>query len=283
MELVTSVVLGVAINQYRVHSKIKKAMSISQKAAERVAEAEVKVDRHRKEAEGAYNVLSKRITNVAETLTGQFASVLKPFEHADNSILQDLFGIDCTAKLDCIKTAPARTELAKLSGYKKQTGVAKAVNYFFFGPMGEANHQLDAARTQSRESQLIATHCDTICQCLDIQKENYTRVYQVLGALNAALIVASNKANTALAPIQWILDDQGHIPADMSSAELKTYLTSEGMAQIANSINVAKVLLAILEKPIFNEDAEISERTQKMLNEGEAALNEIKKIRQKKG
>lgn len=283
MELVAGVVLGVAINQYRVHSKIKKAMSISQKATERVAEAEVKLERHRKAAENAYNALSCRITSAAGTLTGQFASVLKPFEHMDGSILEDLFGVDCATKLVSIEAAPVRTELAKLSGYKKQTGMAKAVNYFFFGPMGEANRQLDAARTQSRESQLIATHCDTICQCLDIQKENYTRVYQVLGALNAALIVSSNKANTALEPIQWLLDDQGHIPADMSSSELKTYLTSEGMAQIANSINVAKVLLAILEKPIFNENAEISERTQKMLNEGEAALNEIKQIKEKRG
>lgn len=283
MEMVTGVILGLAINQYRVHSKINKAMSISQKAAERVAEAEVKVERHGKAAEDAYNALSQRITSVAETLDVRFASVLKPFEHTDGNILQDLFGADCANKLVCIETMPTRAELAKLSGYKKLTGAAKAVNYFFFGPMGEANRQLDAAKTQSRESQLIATHCDTICQCLDIQKENYSRVYKVLGALNAALIVSAGKANVALEAIQWLLDDHGHIPVDMSSAELKTYLTKEGMDQIAASINIANLLLAILEKPIFNTEVEITERTQKMLNEGEAALKKINQIKQKRG
>jgi len=279
--VIGSLILSTAIHKHRANTKYKKAKNISQQAVTKVAEAEMRYEEHQKNAMVAYESLCTRIAGIAEWLNGPFAAMFRPFECEDGSYRTDLFGDADIANLTYIKNIYERRQFQQLPAHKKQTGTSAAVTFLLFGWVGEANRQLDTAITQRQISNLVEEQSDTFCMMFDMQQERYLRVYQLLGALNVALIKTSGTAQTALSEIEWLLDENGHIPKDMTAEELRSVVPRNGLNQLTNSINIAKVIMSILKEPIFDENAEITETAQKILSEGEEALKRIQTIRQK--
>ena len=263
--------------------KTKKAAGISAKAAARVVEAEMKIEEHEAAAIEAYDSLCTRIYGIASFFKGPFSDVYKPFEQSDGSLLEDMFGQDFLKELMYIKKVDDKIQLSQLPAHKKQTGAPAVIYFLLFnrGRMAEANRKMDSAKTQREVSYLLEAHGNSICTLYDLQRENYLRAYQVLGALNVALIMSTQQARKGLETIRWLLDEEGHIPKGMSSNDLKLYLPKETMADIGICLNIAKTIYAILEEPMFNEEAELTEKAKKVLAEGDEALKRIKSIKRK--
>jgi len=278
---VTGLVLGLALNRIDANSTYKRAYAISAKAVERVAEAEMMVEKHQKETNNVFEGLCTRITGISSFMNGPFAELFRPFEHAKDSYLQDLFGSEGLQSLSYVHHVNEYRKLGQLPAHRKQTGPSAAITFLLFGWVGEANRQLDTARKQQQVSRLIVEHSDTVCTMLDLQKDRYQRVDNLLGALNVALLISTGKARQELKKIEWLLDEEGHIPADMTVAQLKSCISAQGVAQMTNSLNIAKVVMSILEEPLFDENAELTQEAQKILTEGEHALKKIQMIEQR--
>ena len=189
-------IVGSALRQYRLHSKLKKASAITARAVERVAEAELRFEEHEQMANASANKLKIRAGGIInETLKNKYYDeILRPFENPDGKfrerLLKDLDTIETIRNLNEIHQLENLPQVKQLPGHQKLSGTSAVVSYILFGKMSEANRQLDAAETQSEKSRLIATHTDTLCTMLDMQRENYDRVSSTLGALNVALIVS---------------------------------------------------------------------------------------------
>lgn len=209
--IIGTLILGTALHKHRANVTYKKAKDISRQAIEKVTEAEMRLEEHQNATADAYERLCTRISGIAEWLNGPFAEMFRPFEHEDGSYRTDLFGKAEISNMTYIKNVYVQRQLQQLPAHKKQTGSSAAVTLLLFGLVGEANRQLDTARTQKRVSNLVAEQSDTLCMILDTQKEQYLRVYQLLGALNIALIKSSGMARKSLSQIEWLLDDKGHI------------------------------------------------------------------------
>lgn len=160
----------------------------------------------------------------------------------------------------------------------RTSGITAGAAYLLFGNLGVVSQQVDAARAQRQKAELLATHIDTFCIALDLQREQYHRVNQTLGALNVALIAATANAQKGMNKISWMLDEAGHLPMNITAGELKRYLQKEDLSSLAICINIARCIYAILSEPLFGDNAELTQRAQKLLDEGQEALDKIKAI-----
>lgn len=279
------IIVGGAIRQYRISNKYKKAGEISSRAVERVAEAEVRLEQYEKKTEIILNNLCTRMDGITDELQGSFYDMYKPFETSDNqlreTLVEDLCGIETIHSLSTIKQIQQQPSIQQLPAYKKLSGSAAAITFVLFGRMTDANRQLDNAATQSEKSRLIATHIDSICTSIDIQCEGYMRVYQVLGALNAALIVSMNKYQEYFQGIAWLLDSDGRFPSNIRTEQIEEALTPAGVNQLKNCINIARCIYAIMEKPIFDENRELTKAAEDLIVEGEKALRKIQAVERK--
>ncbi len=277
MEAITAIVLSVA-TEYAIHSQRKKNSKMMQKAAERAAEAELKYSKHLQDTNDAYHALYSQIEGIAVFLGGPFADLYKPFENADMSLLGGLLGVENSNALSYIQDISLQRDFKKLRqlpGYRKQIGAT----FLFGNRVAEVLQQKSAAETQRSVARLIEVDSDSLCMALDIQKENYSRVQMTLQALNVVLLKTSAQVKQAMTSIAWMLDTEGHIPIATTLDTLTGAFTPEQINQIAVNLNIAKCMAAILENPIFKENAEISERTQRLLKDGEDALAKIKTLR----
>lgn len=284
MDPITTMVLGTAINQYMIHSKKKESYRLAVASAAKIAEAQVKAERCERQTKDELNKLFTRIEGIVCYIDGTFFNVFKPFESLDNSLqktlMEDLLNADAVSNLKLINSLSVKiSQRPKIEQNSISTsGITTGAAYILFGNLGVASKQLDAARIQSQKAELIATHIDTFCIALDLQREQYARVNQTLGALNVALIVSTSQAKKGMDKISWMLDDMGHLPMNVTARELKSYLQKEDLDSLAICINIARCIYAILSEPLFGEDSELTQRAQKLLEDGESALNRIKNI-----
>lgn len=279
-------IIGSAVRQYRLHNKFKKASEITTRAVERVAEAEIYFADHEQKTSAAANKLKIRTSGIInDTLKDKYYDIFKPYETPDGKIrkdlLQDLDAIETLRNLNEIRALENLPEVKQLPGYQKLTGSSAIVSYILFGKMSEANRQLDAAETQYEKSRLIATHSDSLCTILDMQRENYERVSSVLGALNVALLVSLQKYNSFSKNLTPLFGIDGKFRADVTREDIDDCLTPRGVDQQKICVNIAKSLSAIMKSPIFDENGKLRDEAEKILKEGEIALSRIKQIEQR--
>lgn len=281
--IIGGMVLGLALRQGTIRTQQKKAYRLAASAAEKIAKAEIELAQHEQKAEVELNKLFKRIQSSVNFLETRFIDAFEPFEGADGllkkNLLDDLAGVGASSELALIgsmrNAIQEKPQVEKMVNGKKISGTTATAAYILFGDLGVANMQLDAARAQHRKAELIATHLDTFCMSLELQRERYYRVNQTLGALNVALITATAMIEEGLKKVKWLLDEQGHFPVDLTAAEMRSYLSREEIDSFAICINVARCIYAIISEPMFNEDAELTPRLQNLLDEGNAALDKI--------
>lgn len=279
-------VIGIALRQNTIHSKTKKAYQLSVSAAERIAEAEVKIAQHQHETEVALEKLCKRIQVTISFLESTFIDTFKPFEGIDGTLkrnlIEDLAGASAVANLGLINSMRTaicqKPQIEKLANGNRISGTTMTASYILFGNLGIVSKQLDGAKMQKKTAELISTHMDTFCVSLDLQREHYQRIYQTLGALNVALITSTARVQEGLKKLSWLLDKQGLLPVDITTAELKVYLQKEDIDSLAICINIARCIYALFSEPLFDEDAELVQRAQALLDEGKCALEKIKEI-----
>ena len=277
-------IVGSALRQYRLHSKFKKASAITARAVERVAEAELRFEEHEQMANASANKLKIRASGIInETLKNKYYNeILRPFENPDGKIretlLKDLDTIETIRNLKEIRQLENLPQVKQLPGHQKLSGTSAAVSYILFGKMSEANRQLDAAETQSEKSRLIATHADTLCTMLDMQRESYDRVSSTLGALNVALLASLQKYQDYSQNLTPLLGADGRFCTNVTGKDIDNCLTPAGIDQQKVCTNIAKVLSAIMKTSIFDENAEITAEAKKNLKSGEAALKKINQI-----
>lgn len=276
-------IVGSVLRQYRLHSKFKKASAITARAVERVAEAEVRFDEHEQMTNAAANKLKIRTSGIInETFKTQYYNIFRPYEGPDGKIrkalLQDLDAIETLRNLKEIRQLENLPQVKQLPGHQKLSGTSAVVSYILFGKMSEANRQLDTAETQSEKSRLIATHADTLCTMLDIQRERYDRVSSTLGALNIALLAAIQEYQGYSKNLTPLLGTDGRFRPDVTRNTINDCLTPLGLNQQKTCVNIAKVLSAIMKTPIFDENAEITAEAKKTLKTGEEALKKIDQI-----
>lgn len=284
--MIIGAIIATAGRNYMIHSKIKESYRIATASAEKIAKAEKELERQEHETGVELEKLSKRMQGIVNYLEGPFLDLFKPFEGNDNnlraSLIEDLTGADAVANLALIgslhQSMCQRPEIEKLANGRRVSGSNATTTYLLFGNLGLACKQLDVARAQHQKARLIATHMETFRIALDMQKERYYRVNQTLGALNVALIPSVAKTKKGFEKISWMLDEQGRLPPDITVDELKASLDKGDMDSLAICINIARCIYAIISEPLFDDNAELTERTQKLLEEGQAALDKIKRI-----
>lgn len=280
MELIAGslMVIGSIAAECATYSQRKRNSKMMQKAAERVAEAELKCKKHLQDTEDAYTALHTQVEGIAIYLDGPFTELYKPFEGPNTSLLGGLVGAEKSTALDYVQNVSIQRNfkgLRQLPGYRKQIGHT----FLFCNRVGEVLQQKNAAETQRSVARLIEADSDSLCMALDLQKENYNRAQKTLQALNVALLKTSAQVRQAMSSIARMLDAEGHIPATTTLEALTGAFTLEQADQIAINLNIAKCMAAILAEPMFNEKAEITERMEKLFREGEQALEEIQAIR----
>ncbi len=283
--IIGAIVVTVGRN-YVIHSKIKESYRLATASAEKIAKAEKELERQEHETGVELEKLSKRMQGIVNYLEGPFLDLFKPFEGSDNnlqaSLIEDLTGADAAANLALIgslhQSMCQKPEIEKMANGRRVSGSKATTTYLLFGNLGLACKQLDATKAQYQKARLIATHIETFRIALDIQKEQYYRVNQTLGALNIALIPSVARAKKGLEKIAWMLDEQGRLPPDIAADELKVNLDKGDMDSLAICINIARCIYAIISEPLFDEKSELTQRTQALLEEGQAALDKIKRI-----
>lgn len=282
--------VGYAIRQVTINSMAKETYRLAAKSAEKIANAEREAEQHEALCEAEFTKLQKRTVGIVEYLEGSFIDLFEPFENEygdlRTTLLEDISNTDAAKNLLAIRAMHtslcAKPEIQKMDTGNRISGSSMTTTFILFGNLGVKNRQLDAAKTQSRKADLIATHINTYCTALDLQRERYYRLYQTLGALNVALIASTKKAKDGMNSISWMLDENGHLPADVTSEEIKAQLTPETANQLAISVNIARIVYAILSEPPFDENAELTEKTQKLIEEGQNALDKIRTIEGRK-
>lgn len=284
--MIIGAIIAAAGRNYMIHSKTKESYRLATASAEKIAKAEKELERQEHETGVELEKLSKRMQGIVNYLEGPFLDLFKPFEGNDNnlraSLIEDLTGADAAANLTLIgslhQSMCQRPEIEKLANGRRVSGSNATTTYLLFGNLGLACKQLDAARAQHQKARLIATHMETFRIALDMQKERYYRVNQTLGALNVALIPSVAKAKKGFEKISWMLDEQGRLPPDITVDELKASLDKGDMDSLAICINIARCIYAIISEPLFDDNAELTQRTEKLLEEGQTALDKIKRI-----
>lgn len=282
----TSAIIGLTLRNYVIHSKTKESYRLVTASAEKIAKAEKELERQEHETEVELEKLSKRMQGIVNYLEGPFLDLFKPFEGSNNnlqaSLIEDLMGADAAANLALIgsmhQSICQRPEVEKLANGRRVSGSKATTTYLLFGNLGLACKQVDAAKAQHQKARLIATHMETFRIALDLQKERYFRVNQTLGALNVALIPSVSRTKKGFEKIAWMLDEQGRLPPDITADELKANLNKNDMDGLAACINIARCIYAILSEPLFDEKSELTQRAQALLDEGQAALDKIKRI-----
>lgn len=276
-------IIGSAIRQYRIHSKLKKASDISARAVERVAEAELRFEEHEQMATAAANKLEVRASGIInETLKNKYYDIFRPYEGPDGKIrktlLKDLDAIKTLRNLKEIRQLENLPQVKQLPGHQKLSGTSAVVSYILFGKMSEANRQLDTAETQSEKSRLIANHTDTLCTMLDMQRERFDRVSNTLGALNIALLFSLQKYQNYSRNLAPLLGADERFCSNVTRKDIDNCLTPQGLDQQKMCVNIAKALSEIMKTPVFNENAEITAEAEKALRAGEEALKKIDQI-----
>lgn len=289
MDIIAAAVLGGALRSYSIHAKTKESYRIAVSSAEKIAKAEVELERHELETTKELNKLFTRMQGIANYLEGPFLDMFNPFEGGESNLraalIEDLTGADAAANLKLIGTLHTslcqKPQIEKLTNGRRISGTTVTAAYILFGNLGVASKALDAARVQQQKARLVATHMESFCTMLDLQKEQYYRVNQTLGALNVALITSTAKAKSGMDKLEWMLDEKGHLPADITAAEVKTYLTKADMNHLAICINIARCIYAIMSEPLFDDKSELTQKAQSLLDEGNAALKKIREIETK--
>lgn len=286
MDMITGAIVVGALRNYAIHSKMKETYRIAVSSAEKIAKAEVELERHEQETTKELDKLFTRMSGIVSYLEGPFLDVFKPFEGGESNLraalIEDLTGTDAAENLKLIGSLHTslcqRPQIEKMAGGRRISGSTSTAAYILFGNLGVASKFLEAARVQHQKANLIATHLESFCTMLDLQKERYYRVNQTLGALNVALITSTAKTKNGMGKLEWMLDGNGHLPPDVTAAEIKTYLDRTDMDQLAICTNIARCIYAIMSEPLFDDQSELTRRAQSLLEEGQAALDKIRKI-----
>lgn len=286
MDMIASALIGLTLRNYMIHSKTKEAYRIAVSSAEKIAKAEVELERHEREATRELDKLFTRMQGIVNYLEGPFLNVFKPFEGGESNLraalIEDLTGTNTAENLKLIGSLHTslcqKPQIEKMASGRRISGSTSTAAYILFGNLGVASKSLEAARVQHQKANLIATHMESFCTMLDLQKERYYRVNQTLGALNVALITSTAKTKSGMDKLGWILDEKGHLPIDITAAEVKVYLTKVDLDNLAICTNVARCIYAIMSEHLFDDQSELTQRAQALLDEGQAALDKIKRI-----
>lgn len=282
--VVTGMILGQALRQYVIHSKRKEAYRLAISSAERVTEAQLKAETYEQETEAELNKLFTRIGGILRFLEGPFCEVFQPLESPGashrNKLLAHLLGTDAVESLAMIESLREKVRCCpkEVQNCSASSGVATKGAYLLFGNLGVVSLQVDAARTQRRKAELLATHIDTFCMALELQREQYQRINQTLGALNVALLSATFKAQKSMEKISCVLDESGRVPLGVTDRDMKRYWKEKDLSNLAICANIARCICAILSEPLFGEEAELTQRAQQLLMEGQEALDKIAAI-----
>lgn len=286
IEYSTGALIGTAVRSYIKHAKAKESYCISVASAEKVAKAELEIEKHQQAAEQELDKLFSRIQGITNFLEGPFAELMRPFENEEHELkaglLEDLAGSDASKNLTLItafrSSIMQKPEIQAYMGSGKIGGTKAATANLLFGDLGVKSQNLNAVRLQSSKADLLVTHMEVFCTALDLQCEQYHRVSQVLGALNIALIPTVKHTSDGFQKFSWMLDANGHLPDHVTTEQIKSCLSQEDMNNLAISINVARCIYALLSEPLFDQDASFTQKAQELLNDGEIALNKIKSI-----
>ena len=196
LEYSTGALIGLAVRSYVEHSKTKESYRLSVNSAEKIAKAELEIEKHQQLTEQELDKLFSRIGGIINYLEGPFVELIKPFEDEEHNLktglLEDLAGSDTTKNLTLITAFRAsivqRPEIKAYMGSEKIGGIKATTANLLFGDLGVKSQNLDAIKVQSSKANLLVTHMEVFCTALDLQREQYHRVNQVLGALNIAFI-----------------------------------------------------------------------------------------------
>ena len=75
-----------------------------------------------------------------------------------------------------------------------------------------------------------------------------------------------------------MLDANGHLPDNITVSQITSCMEPRDLNNLANCINVARCIYALLAEPLFDQDATLTNKAKDLLNEGQDALNKIKMI-----
>lgn len=291
MDIITGAIVAGALRNYAIHAQTKEAYRLAVASAEKIAKAEVELERHEREATKELDKLFTRMQGIVNYLEETFLNVFKPFEGGKSNLraalIEDLTGTDTAENLKLIETMHTslcqKPQIEKMASGRRISGSTSTAAYILFGNLGVASKSLEGARVQYQKANLISTHMESFCTMLDLQKERYYRVNQTLGALNVALLTSTAKAKSGMGKLNWMLDENGHLPVDITAAEVKMYLAKEDMNNLAICTNVARCIYAIMSEPLFDDQSELTQEALRLLNKGEEALERIRKIELKNG
>lgn len=268
------IVVGSVLRQGVIHSQHKKALRLSVKTAEEIAEAEVKYEKSLHKAESTLQSLDTRMSGVMKILETKFADTFRPFESAEGKVVEDLLGREnalALAKFQKNKPSVQLRNIDQLPNYKKGSGGAAKTASILFGRLGETSWQLDAARTQRAVARMAVSEIELVYTILDAQCIKFKELHQTLGALNVALLIQIGNVARIFEEKPWILDTEGHVDNSVGD-----YLSAEEKNAMGNCINMAISLYALMEKPVLDENCELTMHSKKMLNE----LNVLSKERE---
>ncbi len=286
LEYSTSALIGTALRSYIKHSKAEESYRLSVNSSEKIAKAELEIEKHQHMTEQELEKLFSRIGGIINYLEGPFTELMRPFENETHSLktglLEDLVGSDVSRNLTLITAFRAsiiqRPEVKSYMGSGEIGGIKATTANILFGDLGVKSQNLNAIKAQSSKANLLVTHMEVFCTALDLQREQYHRVSQVLGALNIALIPTLKHTSEGFQKFSWMLDADGHLPDSITVSQLKSCMELQDLNNLANCINIARCIYALLAEPLFDQDATLTKKAQDLLNEGQDALNKIKMI-----